>query len=58
MDNDEEASAGASERRISIVNGRLDSRDLFADTREIIILHGRENYHLRLTGQNKLILTK
>jgi hemin uptake protein HemP len=37
---------------------RIDSRDLFAADREIIIAHGEENYRLRLTSQNKLILTK
>ena len=37
---------------------RIDSRELFAAEREIIIAHGEENYRLRLTSQNKLILTK
>jgi hemin uptake protein HemP len=37
---------------------RLDSRELFASEREIIIAHGEETYRLRLTSQNKLILTK
>jgi len=37
---------------------RIDSRELFATEREIIIAHGEENYRLRLTSQNKLILTK
>ena len=37
---------------------RIDSRDLFAVECEIIIAHGDENYRLRLTSQNKLILTK
>lgn len=37
---------------------RLDSRDLFVTEREIIIAHGEDNYRLRLTSQNKLILTK
>ena len=49
------ASAG---RNISMVNDRIDSRDLFVGTREIIIAHGGEAYRLRLTNQNKLILTK
>ena len=44
---------------ILTVNGsRIDSRELFAAEREIIIAHGEENYRLRLTSQNKLILTK
>ena len=37
---------------------RIDSRELFATEREIIIAHGGDNYRLRLTSQNKLILTK
>jgi hemin uptake protein HemP len=45
-------------RAIKIVEGRIDSRDLFVGTREIIIGHGDESYRLRLTAQNKLILTK
>jgi hemin uptake protein HemP len=45
-------------RTIKIVEGRIDSRDLFVGTREIIIGHGGESYRLRLTAQNKLILTK
>ncbi len=45
-------------RMISIAGHRLDSRDLFIGTREVIIQHSGEVYRLRLTGQNKLILTK
>lgn len=41
-----------------IKNDQLDSRELFVGTRAITILHGSEAYHLRLTAQNKLILTK
>ena len=43
---------------IPIAADRIDSRDLFIGTREIIIVHGGETYRLRLTTQNKLILTK
>lgn len=45
-------------RKIDMVHDRLDSRDLFVGTREITIAHGEHNYRLRLTSQNKLILTK
>jgi hemin uptake protein HemP len=51
-------SAAAPERRIPLTGDRIDSRDLFVGTREIIITHGGELYRLRLTAQNKLILTK
>jgi len=46
------------ERRLTIMNNRIESRDLFIGTRDIVILHGNDAYHLRLTAQNKLILTK
>lgn len=45
-------------RTVPLAANRLDSRDLFAATREITIAHGEEVYRLRLTSQNKLILTK
>ena len=46
-------------QRLLTMNGsRIDSRELFATEREIIIAHGEDNYRLRLTSQNKLILTK
>jgi hemin uptake protein HemP len=52
-------SATVSSVRSLIVSGnRIDSRDLFSSEREIIISHGEEAYRLRLTSQNKLILTK
>jgi hemin uptake protein HemP len=36
---------------------RLDSRELFAQAREVEINHGGRIYRLRITQQNKLILT-
>ena len=45
-------------RNIHLSDNRIDSRDLFVATREITIAHGAEIYRLRLTAQNKLILTK
>ncbi|MBS0534010.1 MAG: hemin uptake protein HemP [Proteobacteria bacterium] len=51
-------SLGGEARQLSLADKRLDSRELFRDTREIIITHGDETYRLRLTAQNKLILTK
>jgi hemin uptake protein HemP len=58
--NAEKTGAGAArtERKIPVVGDRIESRDLFAGVREIIIGHGSELYRLRLTAQNKLILTK
>jgi len=53
-----DASAGAMPRSIALRENRLDSRDLFAGSREITIVHGSEIYRLRVTAQNKLILTK
>jgi hemin uptake protein HemP len=50
--------AQTSSRAIAVEAHRIDSRDLFIGTREITIGHGAETYRLRLTAQNKLILTK
>lgn len=45
-------------RAISVLDDRIDSRDLFSDSRVVTIVHGSQTYQLRLTSQNKLILTK
>jgi hemin uptake protein HemP len=64
-DEEEQRSSGRSprmpsgiERRLTIVDNHIESRDLFVGTRDIVIVHGRDAYRLRLTAQNKLILTK
>lgn len=49
---------GAPCRNIPMVDAQLDSRDLFAAGRLVTIAHGEHTYQLRLTSQNKLILTK
>ena len=46
------------DRSLTVTGNRIDSRDLFSGDREIIIAHGEDTYRLRLTSQNKLILTK
>ena len=48
----------AAERHVTVSGVRIDSRELFADQRELLITHGDDIYRLRLTFQNKLILTK
>jgi hemin uptake protein HemP len=48
----------AATRSIAMNGNRIDSRELFAVEREIIIVHGEETYWMRLTSHNKLILTK
>ena len=55
---DRAANTGAGVRSIELADNRIDSQALFADTREIAISHGGETYRLRITAQNKLILTK
>jgi hemin uptake protein HemP len=57
-EDDTARSTEAGARMISIAGHRIDSRDLFIGTREVIISHGGDTYRLRLTAQNKLILTK
>jgi hemin uptake protein HemP len=54
----EKRALSAQDRTIRIVDGCIDSRDLFVEIREIVIGHGEDRYRLRLTAQNKLILTK
>jgi hemin uptake protein HemP len=51
-------SEAAEPRSIPMRENRVESRDLFIATKEILIQHGEDTYRLRLTGQNKLILTK
>jgi hemin uptake protein HemP len=46
------------DRSIAMHGNRIDSRNLFSSGREITIAHGEDTYRLRLTSQNKLILTK
>lgn len=50
--------ASAAGRSVTMTGNRIDSRDLFSSEREIIISHNEGDYRLRLTSQNKLILTK
>jgi len=37
---------------------RLDTHSLFEGRREVVIVHNGEEYRLRITRQDKLILTK
>ena len=53
-----ENSSASDKRPVLVLNNRIDSRELFAASREVTITHGTEIYRLRLTSQNKLILTK
>jgi hemin uptake protein HemP len=46
------------QRTVKIIDDCIDSRDLFIGTRELIIDHREGRYKLKLTAQNKLILTK
>jgi hemin uptake protein HemP len=48
----------AAARTLRVVDNRVDSLELFGTAREIMIGHGGGVYRLRLTAQNKLILTK
>ncbi|MEP9349130.1 hemin uptake protein HemP [Xanthobacter sp. KR7-225] len=50
--------ADAPARAIPVIDQRIDSADLFRAGRIVIIDHGGETYRLRLTAQNRLILTK
>ncbi|WP_443023732.1 hemin uptake protein HemP [Sneathiella sp.] len=43
---------------IKLENETLQSSDLFSRGKELTIVHNNECYKLRLTGNDKLILTK
>ncbi len=45
-------------REVTVRDGEIDSQELFQKEREVRIRHGDQTYRLRLTGLNKLILTK
>lgn len=57
-DSDSDIKGSEGKRSVSVIDNCIQSRDLFASTREITIAHGSDVYRLRLTSQNKLILTK
>jgi hemin uptake protein HemP len=58
FDEDKDSKPLSKTRNIAVNNDRIDSRNIFVGTREIMISHGDDVYRLRLTAQNKLILTK
>ncbi|OYX13480.1 MAG: hypothetical protein B7Z15_07100 [Rhizobiales bacterium 32-66-8] len=45
-------------RVIPVEANRILSTDIFQESRVVVITHGDATYHLRLTAQDKLILTK
>ncbi|HSI42506.1 MAG TPA: hemin uptake protein HemP [Xanthobacteraceae bacterium] len=52
------SAAESMKRTVDVIGETIDSRDLFLATKEIVIAHRGQTYRLRLTAQNKLILTK
>ena len=48
----------APQRGVVVIGNRIVSAELFGGERDLLISHGEETYRLRLTFQNKLILTK
>jgi hemin uptake protein HemP len=45
-------------QKISIINNHIKSSDLFNGKKELKIIHNKEEYSLRITSNNKMILTK
>lgn len=45
-------------RNLTLIDDKLQSDELFTNSREITIVHKGENYKLRLTGNDRLILNK
>lgn len=52
------ARLGAPGAGVAAARMELNSGTLFAGSSDVVINHGAEIYYLRLTRQNKLILTK
>jgi hemin uptake protein HemP len=50
--------AALQRRTVHVSKGRITSGELFGTTRQLVIVHGDDAYTLRITAQNKLILTK
>jgi hemin uptake protein HemP len=46
------------ENRTNMAKQSITSAELFGDHQEIIILHAGKEYRLRITSNNKLIMTK
>jgi len=44
--------------RVKQIIPMVESEDLFKGGKEIVILHGEEEYRLRLTKNDRLLLTK
>lgn len=42
----------------SLALGEISSAELTGQTKELVIIHNNERYMLRITANNKLILTK
>jgi hemin uptake protein HemP len=49
---------GQKVRSVAITDQRITSEALFNKVRELVIQHEGEDYRLRITANNKLILTK
>lgn len=47
-----------SEREVVFENNKIESLSLFGQYSELTIIHNEEEYKLRLTKNDKLILTK
>jgi hemin uptake protein HemP len=57
-DRDRATASRAGPERSAIRAGCIDSRELLGGERELIIVHGDQEYRLRHTQNDKLILTK
>ncbi|MER2520165.1 MAG: hemin uptake protein HemP [Bdellovibrionales bacterium] len=45
-------------RTVDVFNQRVTSEELFQKLRELVIIHRDEEYKLRITANDRLILTK
>lgn len=58
MEKNEHKKADATMQVVPVTNHRITSKTLFNKTRELVIEHEGHEYKLRITANNKLILTK
>ena len=57
-DGQQTKSGDSRQKRGGVSRGMIDSHELLGDNQRVIIRHRGEDYCLRLTRQDKLILTK
>ncbi|MDT8429810.1 MAG: hemin uptake protein HemP [Pseudomonadales bacterium] len=58
MNNSSGKKPATERRQVTVVDNCVSAGDLLAGNKELLIRHKEESYRLRMTGNDKLILTK